>query len=273
MDFFDYASTELQWSPNRYAQMWSSLNSLGTFIENILDDDYPDFRNQVRKIEKLPKATVRKKTILTEEQVKNLLNYLSDEINSPQEACLLALMAASGSRISEVFRFTTNLIDENNTAYEDLFLETTEEIKTKGRGKQGKLLYKYILKSIFLPYYKIWLKERQDIMDKNNQNHNYIFIKADGTPAEVATARSWIRKWEKYLTEKEPSNENHDEIHFYPHCMRHWLVTHLSRIGLESELITEIMGWGSDMFPIYCDLTGKDKKWKGLDKLKEYIEE
>ena len=55
MDFFDYGSSELKWSPNRYANVWSSLNSLSTFIENVLDDDYPDFRNQVRKIEKQPR--------------------------------------------------------------------------------------------------------------------------------------------------------------------------------------------------------------------------
>lgn len=271
-DFFDYAVIELKWSPNRYANMWSSLNSLSNFIENILDDDYPDFRNQVKKIEKLPKNVVRKKTILTDAQVDNLMNWLSNDKNKPQEALLLALAISSGARISELFRFTTDLIDEKNTAFDDLFLETTEMIKTKGRGKQGEAKYKYIIKDIFMPKYKIWLPIREQIMNENNQEHNYIFIKKDGSPATVATARSWIKKWEKYLSEEDPSNINKEPVSFYPHCLRHRIVTHLSRLGLEADFIISIMGWKSrEMYAIYNDLTAKEKEWKNLDVLKNSL--
>lgn len=249
--------------------MWSSLNSLSTFIENMLDDDYPDFRNQIKKIEKLPKANVRKKTVLTEEQVDNLLKYLSQDINKPQEACLLALACFSGARISELFRFTLSNIDLENTAYDGLFLETTEEIKTKGKGKLGKAIKKYILKLPFEPYYNEWLPLREKIMSENNQKHDYLFIKPDGTPADAETGRSWMHKWEKYLTNIEPSNISHQPVHLYAHCLRHYLATYLSKIGLEAELIVDIFGWSSaDMLSIYNDLTAKDKKWKGLEKLK-----
>lgn len=269
MDFFDYASTELQWSPSRYAQMWSTLNSLGTFIENILDEEYPDFRNQVKKIEKLPKSAVRKKTILREAQVDNLLGYLSDEINNPQEACLLALAICSGARISELFRFTTHLIDENNTAYDDVFLETTDEIVTKGRGKHGTLKHKYILKNLFLKYYKPWLEERAVVMEQTEKDHDFIFIKPNGEPAEVATGRSWMEKWERYLTDLEPTNIKHEQVYFYPHCLRHYLCTYLAKRNIPQELIVELFGWASaDMFNIYNDNTLKDKKWKELTALK-----
>lgn len=271
MDFFDYGSSELQWSPNRYANVWSSLNSLSTFIENVLDDDYPDFRNQVRKIEKQPKATVRKKTVLTDVQVHNLLNHLSE--TNTQQACLLALACYSGARISELFRFTTNLIDLNNLAYEDLFLETTDEIKTKGRGRLGKVLYKYILKAPFEPYYVKWIEEREAIMKELGVSHDYLFIRKDGQPATPDTARVWIKQWEKYLTDEEPSNKRHDPIDLYAHAFRHYLCTYLAKIGLEQELVVEIFGWSSfDMFNIYNDMTAKDKKWKGLEKLKKAIE-
>lgn len=271
MDFFDYGSSELKWSPNRYANVWSSLNSLSTFIENVLDDDYPDFRNQVRKIEKQPKANVRKKTILTDVQIQNLLDYLSKK--NPQQACLLALACFSGARISELFRFTTDLIDLNNLAYEDLFIETSEEIKTKGRGKLGKGLYKYILKAPFEPYYVKWLEEREKIMKELGVSHNHLFIKRDGSPATPDTARVWIRNWEKYLTKEEPSNTSHSPVDLYAHAFRHYLCTYLAKIGLEQELVVEIFGWSSsDMFNIYNDMTAKDKKWKGLEKLKRAVE-
>jgi integrase len=271
MDFFDYGSSELKWSPNRYANVWSSLNSLSTFIENVLDDDYPDFRNQVKKIEKQPKANVRKKTILTDDQIQNLLNYLSEK--NSQQACLLALACYSGARISELFRFTTDLIDLNNLAYEDLFIETSEEIKTKGRGKLGKGLYKYILKAPFEPYYLKWLEERETVMKELGVSHNHLFIKRNGSPATPDTARVWIKSWEKYLTNEEPSNVNHNPVDLYAHAFRHYLCTYLAKIGLEQELVVEIFGWSSsEMFNIYNDMTAKDKKWKGLEKLKRVIE-
>ena len=271
MDFLDYGSSELKWSPNRYANVWSSLNSLSTFIENVLDDDYPDFRNQVKKIEKQPKANVRKKTILTDDQIQNLLNYLSEK--NSQQACLLALACYSGARISELFRFTTDLIDLNNLAYEDLFIETSEEIKTKGRGKLGKGLYKYILKAPFEPYYLKWLEERETVMKELGVSHNHLFIKRNGSPATPDTARVWIKSWEKYLTNEEPSNVNHNPVDLYAHAFRHYLCTYLAKIGLEQELVVEIFGWSSsEMFNIYNDMTAKDKKWKGLEKLKRAIE-
>lgn len=270
MDFFDYASTELEWSPNRYAQMWSSLNSLSSFVENYLDDDYPDFRNQVRKIEKAPHNTVRKKTILTSEQVENLLNYLLNDLHNPQEACLLALLAFSGLRISEAFEFTTESIDLENTSYEGLFLETTEEIKTKGRGKDGKMIHKYILKEPFVPYYTAWLGERERLAKEFDITHDKLFLKLDGSPAIVTTARSWIRKWEKYLTELEPTNEERKKVVFYPHCMRHWFCTYLSKKDIPQELIVELFGWSSsEMYQIYNDMTAKDKKWNNLENLRE----
>ena len=52
-DFFAFCTEELQYSPNRFAQMHSSLSSLSTYIENQLDEieRYENFRNIVTKIE------------------------------------------------------------------------------------------------------------------------------------------------------------------------------------------------------------------------------
>ena len=56
--------------------------------------------------------------------------------------------------------------------------------------------------------------------------------------------------------------------------MRHYPCTYLSCVGLEQELIVDLFGWSSsDMYKIYNDLSSKDKKWKGLDKLKTAIQE
>ena len=263
LDFFDYCCDTLKWSSARYSQMHSCLSSFSTFIEDIYDEQYPNFRNLLPKIEKLPKEAVRKKSVFTTEELDNLMTKLGEE-DRIQEQCLLALMMSSGSRASELGRFTTDIIDENNTAFEDLFLETTEEVQVKGRGVNGKKLIRYILKDTFLPYYHKWLPIREQIMKENNQSHNHIFITKNGEPATDITFRSWVERWNNYMDKP-----------FYIHSIRHWYTTYLvATIGLEQELVQDIIGWtSSDMVAIYNDSTAKDRKWKGLEKLKVALQE
>jgi integrase len=262
IEFFDFGATELRWSPNRYSQVWSSLSSLSNFIENILDDDYPDFRNIVKKIEKLPKTTVREKSIFSKEELDGLTKWLENQ-NLTQQVCLLKLIMSTGARVSELLRFTTELVDLNNEAFDGLFLETTKEIQVKGRGKNGKNIYRYIIKDLFVEYYLKWLKQREEIMKNNNQTHPYIFIKTDGTPAKVSTIRSWMSKWEGQLGKI-----------WYPHAGRHFWTTYLLSIGCEQDFVQDLQKWSSsDMVKIYNDQTAKDKKWKGLSKLKDALEQ
>ena len=262
MDFFDFCCTELKWSSNRYAQMHSCLSSFSAWIENIYDEKYPTFRNLLPKIEKLPKETVRKKSVFKKEELDKLMNWLGEQ-DKVNEQCLLALIMSSGSRASELLRFTTDMIDENHTAFDGLFLETTEDIRVKGRGVNGKYIPRYLIKDIFLPYYKKWFPIREKIMKETGKNHNYIFIRSDGEPALVSTIRSWMEKWDTVL-----------EKHWYPHAGRHFWCSYLLSIGLEKQLVQELQAWSSDaLVDIYNDNTAKDMKWKGLDKLRAALEQ
>lgn len=261
LDFFDFGVTELKWSPNRFHQMHSSLCSLSDWIENVMDEYYPNFKNIVKKIEKPAKELIREKSVFTKDELYGLMNWLG-EINKPQEQCLLSLMMGSGARADEFANFTTDLIDENNLAFEGLFLETTNEMRVKGRGVNGKRIKRYIIKDVFLPYYKQWLPIREQIMKENGIEHNYIFVKSDGEPATTSTIRSWMEKWDKPLSK-----------HFYPHSTRHYWCTTLLAAGLEAELVQELQQWGSsEMLNIYNDATAKDRKWKGLAKLRAELE-
>ena len=262
MDFFDFCVTGLKWGSNRYAQMHSCLSSFSTWIENIYDEKYPTFRNLLPKIEKLPKEAVRKKSVFKKEELDKLMDWLGEQ-GKVNEQCLLALIMSSGSRASELLRFTTDMIDENHTAFEGLFLETTEDIRVKGRGVNGKYIPRYLIKDIFLPYYKQWLPVREQIMKETGKDHNFIFIRPDGEPALISTIRSWMEKWDDVL-----------DKHWYPHAGRHFWTTYLLSIGLEKELIQELQKWSSDaLVDIYNDATAKDRKWKNLDKLKAALEE
>ena len=255
--FFSYTTDDLRFGSARNNGMRSFLSSLSNFIEKFMDDEFPNFRNIVIKtIESVPKEYRREKTILTSEQIESLLQHLS-EVDS-QKACWLALAAYSGSRFSELLRFTTDIIDENRVAFGDLFLETKSKIKTKGRGKEGKLLYKYILKDKFLPYYKKWIEDRETILKEKGKNHTYLFLRENGEPATDGTVRSWISYMEKYLG-----------CNFYAHALRHFLVTEFSRKNIPVMLIKDLVGWSSvNMVEIYNDLESKDRNWTELENLK-----
>lgn len=263
-DFFDYAVTELGWHSNRFAQCHSCLSSFSAWIENYFDDDYPLFRNLLSKIEKPVKENVREKTVLQKEDIDKLFEYF-DENDMIQDACLLALAISCGARISELASFTTDLIDEDNVVFDGLFLETTKKIKTKGRGVNGKMLTKYILKDMFIPYYKKWLEVRKEIMKENNKDHDFIFVTKEGNPANADRLRDWMSKWSDVVGQP-----------CYPHNFRHYHISFLKKLELEDDFIVYLTGWsestGHSMVAVYNDLTAKDRKWKNLDKLKAALE-
>jgi integrase len=256
-DFFSFSVDELKVGSSKLNNMRSVLSSFSTFIEKFYDTEYPNFRNVILKVvESSPKEVRREKAILTPEQVEGLLEYLKK--NNKQQACWLALAVTSGARFAELLSFQTNMIEENRTAFGDLFLETTRKIKTKGRGKSGKLLYKYILRDKFLPYYNDWLKERSKVLKNKGMEHDYLFIKNNGMPATDATIRGWIENF-----------ENHLKVPFYAHSIRHYLTTLLSKKNIPHMLIKEIMGWSSiQMVEVYDDTSARDKEYPELENLK-----
>jgi len=259
-DFFTYAVEEMKIGSARLNNLRSVLSSFSNFIERFFDEDYPNFRNVIlRVVESAPKEERREKTILTDEQIEGLMLHLKE--TDTQKACWLALAVCSGARFAELLRFETTHIDINRTAFGDLFLETTKQIKTKGRGKTGKLLYKYILRDKFMPYYLAWVGERQKIMSEKGKTHDFMFIKSNGEPLSQSAVRGWLEGFEKFLG-----------VPFYPHSVRHFLVTMLSKKNIPPILIKELMGWSSaQMVEVYDDTTARDRNYPELDFLKGNI--
>lgn len=265
-DFFAYGVGELKWGSERYKRMRSVLSSLSDFIETYFDKEYPEFRNVILKtIELLPKNARRQKTVLSQSQVDTIFKYYKDR-KELQKSCLFALACFSGARKAELIRFTTDLIDVNNTAFDGIFLETTRAIKTKGHGDDGKMLNKYIIKDLFMPHYEAWLKRRAGIIKRAGiEDHGYIFI--DESTGQPITSPNSVGRWLEDL-------ESQVGVVVYCHCLRHYMATYLVKIGLDDSLIVHLFGWSSmDMLSIYNDLTAKDREWKCLDKLKEKLDE
>ena len=77
--FQGFMVNTLENSPARIRRMKSSLSALSNYIANLLDDEYPNFRNIINKVENPLNEPVREKTVLSDEQLQSLLDHLVEE--------------------------------------------------------------------------------------------------------------------------------------------------------------------------------------------------
>lgn len=243
--FFNYLITDLKSSPNRVINIRSILSSLCNYIENILDDEYPNYRNVVKSIETVTKQPVREKTILSQEQVDSCLNKLVED-GRYQIACYMALAVASGARKSELLRFKCNYFTDDNIVFGSLY-KTPEKIATKGNGSRGKLLYKYTFVNQFKPYFDLWMKEREGL----GVDNEYLFVVKRGDiyeQASIHNADSWANIISRYM-----------DCNFYFHSLRHLWTTNLKRKNLPDAVIQQLQGWSDpSMINVYSDLLIED---------------
>ena len=233
-------------SPSRVRRIKASLSSLSNYIENVLDDEYPNYRNIIHKIESPANQPVREKTILTDEQVDYLLDYLVKH-KKYEKACLLALAVCSGRRKSELTRFKVSYFDDKNLICDGALYKTSEKIKTKGRGVNGKQIYCYTLAKKFKPYFDLWMKFREE-----NGIESIWLFPMKNNPSEhikAETLNSWATTFGNILG-----------VDFYMHALRHSWTTGLIRAGLPETVIKELAQWSNlDMVAIYNDCEAEEQ--------------
>jgi integrase len=243
-------------SPARARRLRSTLSSWGNYIENILDDVYPDYRSIVKKIEPPAAVATREKTVLSDEQLQMLLDTLV-ECRQFQKACAVALAAFGGARKSELVRYKVSYFTDENIIYGSLY-KTPEKVVTKGRGKHGALKYKYTIVSQFKPYLDLWLEQRKELGIKDD----WLFMTkrkdindGDWSPCKSDTLNSWALTCTKILG-----------VDFYFHCLRHFFTTSLAKQNIPDSVIQEIVGWASiDMVRKYDDTEADEKFGKYFD--------
>ena len=232
-------------SASRVRHLKAALSSISNFIENILDDEYPNFRSVVRKIENPVNEPVREKTILTKEQVQSCLDYLVEH-KKYEQACFLALAAYSGRRKAELARFKVSYFDDENIIYGSLY-KTPEKIKTKGRGRNGKQLICYVLYKPFKPYLDLWLADRQ----KRGIESEWLFTDVhDRTqPITISRMNSFARTYSKIM-----------DTDVYLHSLRHFMTSELARANIPDSVIQSLIGWDSaDMVNVYKDIDADEE--------------
>lgn len=254
--FQNHAINTWCWSPNRVRRVKSCLSSLSNYIENVLDDEeeFEGYRSIVRKIDNPVKETVREKTVLPDEQVDYLLQTLVDR-KEYERACAVAIAAYSGMRKSEILEMRTEFFNDDHFVYDSMW--KTDKIRTKGFGKLGKPLNKFVLYGA-KPYIDLWMNTRKE----KGIEHEYLFVsrsKNENGDFEYHKRHGidhWVDEFTEILGED-----------FYFHCMRHYTCTKLHRLNLPAHVIQEFFGWSSsEMLKIYNDLTAEDEFGKYFDK-------
>lgn len=232
-------------SPARIRRLKASLSSLSNYIENLLDDEFPNFRNIINKVESPVNQPVRTKTILSEEQVDNLLEELTAH-KKYDKACALALALCSGRRKAELVRFRLSDFDEKHLVCEGA-LYKSDPIKTKGRGINGKQLECFCLAKKFDPYLKNWI----DYRNEHGISSEWLFPAKDdpNKHLELSTLNSWAITFGRML-----------KVDFYWHAMRHATVTKFKRAGIPDTVIQQYIGWSDiAMVPVYVDMDADEQ--------------
>lgn len=231
-------------SPARIRRLKAALSSLSNFIENVLDDEYPNFRNIINKVESPVNRPVREKTVWEEEDLNELLNKLI-EAKQFEKACYLALAMYSGRRKAELCRFRVSDFTDDRLVCGGALYKSAP-MKTKGTGG-GKMICCYTLAKKFKPYLEMWINERNNKSIKSE----WLFPdKADySTHMSISTANSWALTYSK-ITNKP----------CYIHSLRHFFTTSLARAGLPDSVIQSIVAWeSSDMVKVYKDIDSDEE--------------
>ena len=209
------------------------------YIENVLDDEYPDFRNIINKVENPVNRPVREKTVWEDDELESLLQKLTAK-KEFEKACFLALAMYSGRRKAELCRFRVSDFDDDKLVC-DGALYKSAPIKTKGRGG-GKMIACYTLAKKFKFYLDLWMLQRKEM----GINSEWLFpsSKDPDEPVGISTVNSWANTFSR-LSGK-PA---------YLHSLRHYFTTSLAKAGIPDGVIQSIVAWeSSDMVRVYKDI-------------------
>ena len=237
--FQNYLVNDNENSPARVRRIKATLSSLSNYIESVLDDEYPNFRNIIHKIENPPLQPVREKTVWDDAELEALLAELTEQ-GEYDKACLLALAMYSGRRKAELCRFRVSDFGDDHLVC-DGALYKSSPIQSKGRGG-GKYISCYTLAKKFKPYLDRWLQYRKE----HGIESEWLFPQKlnPNEQINVSTLNSWAESFSR-MTGR----------HFYMHSLRHSFTTNLVRAGIPDNVIQSLVAWESaEMVRTYTDI-------------------
>lgn len=242
VNFFGWGR-EIGWSSCRLASLRAVLSSFSNYIERILDEDYPTFRNIVKVLEPILLEPVRAKTIINKDDIIAGINELV-KLKEYQYACFIALLFSSGMRKAEAAQMKVSYFTTNKVTTFGGLAYKTPKIRTKGRGKMGKQVSRYIFRDTFDKYLDLWLKEREKLDIKLDA---LFVIKGNNKQYKPAKSQNF-----SYWAEKIGEMIGVDSL--YCHSLRHAFTTYLKRQDFPTDVVQKIQSWNSaDMVSRYDD--------------------
>jgi Site-specific recombinase XerD len=255
MKFQNHTLNKWGWSPKRIRRVKSVISSLSDYIENMLDEEeeFKNFKSIIKKIPNPENTAIREKSIIPDNLVDHLIETLVSN-GQLEQACMVSLSANSGMRISELIQMKVDYFNDDNIGEHGLW--ETPKIRTKGSGKLGKQLSKYIMYD-FKPYLDLWLQKRKELGIESE----WLFVSKKVIDGELTwNPRTTVAHWTKQFT-------TIIDMPFYFHAMRHYTCTKLARNNLPSSIIVGFFGWESEsMLKIYNDMTAEDEFGKYFSK-------
>jgi len=153
-------------------------------------------------------------------------------------------------RKSEIIQAKVDWYFGNPPIYEGMYV--SPEIRTKGKGVQGKKMKKYTICSIADKYLNLWLEQRKEL---GIESDSLFVIKRLGQWEGIkeSTVDSWMRLFTSLTS-----------IDNYCHMFRHYSATWLKRHSVSIDQIRDFMGHNdSSTSEIYVDI-GKEENLSGM---------
>lgn len=160
-----------------------------------------------------PKVERKLPDVLTEEEIKKILNVGEISRKHIRNLAIIELFYSSGLRVSELC----------NLKLSDLNLEEGF-IRVKGKGNRERIA---LLNKEAIEVLKRYLNERKKVFDE------YLFLNSRGERISRQSVWKIVKKYSKYAG---------IDKNVKPHTLRHTFATHLLNEGLDLRVVQELLG-------------------------------
>ena len=185
----------------------------------------------------LPKTTKKIPSVLSENDINNLLNITINNNFDIRNKAMIELMYSSGLRVSELINLKINDINLIN-----------EYVKVLGKGAKERLIP---LGDTCIYYLKKYLTIRDSMLKK--EINDFLFLNNHG---KNMTRQGFFKIIKKLAKEKNIKE-------FSPHTLRHSFASHLIKYGADLRVVGELLGHSSlSTTQIYISIEDSDKKDK-----------
>ena len=224
-NFFKFNGTNLK-TIDKYIQYLKDTYSSSTIMRNIsalkqffqfLIDEKIITQNPTEKIH-MKKKNIQLPKILTENEMKKLLNFFKSRKKSLKLKCMIHILYAAGLRISELISLKLSSI---------LYIEETNEMSLIIIGKGNK--------ERIVPLYPIAVSTILDYIKTIDKKSGFLF------PSKSKTGHIARQSFARML-KKVARSVGIDPKKISPHVIRHAFATHLLEHGADLLTIQKLLG-------------------------------